>query len=550
MIEESREGSTSGAASAPPGSRPLRAGLLRAGLILSIAFLVSRALGYVRTVVLGATFGTGSDLDAFFAAFRVPDLIFQIVAAGAMGSALIPVVSGLLATGERPRALRVVATIANLVLVAMSGLAVLAFIGAPVLVRALAPGFDDEAVALTTDLTRIMLVAPVLLSLGAIATSALNAEGRFAAAAVAPIVYNLGIIGAAVILAPSMGVTGLAIGVVAGAFGHIAVQLPALTGLGFRPLPRLDLSDEASRRVLRLLGPRALGLGATQITFIVMTALASNLGEGAISSYAIAFAVLQIPVGVIGVPLGVAIFPSISREHALGSVETYVGLVTRAVRLLIFAMVPLAAMGIALRVPVVDLLFGYGRFDDAAVQTTAATLALFLLGLPAHSAIAVLARAFYARQDTRTPVAAAILAVVVNSVFGIVLVGPLGLPGLALAIATAAWLEAATLLVALGRHVPTFERGAVLRVLAESLAGGLAAGLAATGVATILGGWLAPGAPKLAILVGSGLATLAGAAVYIGVALALRIPELPSIVGLVTDQLRRRGSRPGTPPAA
>jgi putative peptidoglycan lipid II flippase len=337
-----------------------------------------------------------------------------------------------------------------------------------------------------------------------------------------------------------MGVTGLAIGVVAGAVAHVLVQVPPLLGLGFRPRRLLDLSDAAARRVLTLLAPRALGLGATQITFIVMTALASSLGEGAISSYTVAFALLQIPVGVIGVPLGVVLFPSMSREHALGETATYVAMVTRAVRLLVFAMVPLAALGIALRVPIVDLLFGYGKFDAAAVTSTAATLALFLIGLPAHASIAVLARAFYARQDTRTPVLAAVLAVILNTVLAFALVGSLDLPGLALAIAVAAWVEATVLLFALGRHVPTFELGGILRVLAESLAGAVAAAFVAGLVAGALPSLLEPGAPKPGILVGAALATLAGAAVYLGIALALRIPELPSIVGLVTEQIRTR----------
>jgi putative peptidoglycan lipid II flippase len=524
----------------PEGAGSRRQGLVRAGIILSGAFLVSRALGYIRTVVLGATFGTGPELDAFFAASRVPVLIFQIVAAGAMGSALIPVAAGLFAAGERAHAWRVVATLANLLLIAMTVLAAAAFVGAPLLVRALAPGFDDAGVARTTDLTRIMLVAPILLSLGAIATSALNAEGRFAAAAMSPIVYNLAIIGGALILGPTMGVTGLAIGVVAGAFGHLLVQLPALFGLGFRPTWTIDLSDRAARKVLALLAPRALGLGASQVTFIVMTALASSLGEGAISSYTIAFALLQIPVGVIGVPLGVVIFPSISREHALGATASYVSMVTRSVRLLIFAMVPIAALGMALRVPVVELLFGYGKFDATAIETTAATLTLFLIGLPAHASIAVLARAFYARQDTRTPVAAAVLAVVVNTLLGVILVTPLGLPGLALAIAVAAWIEAAALLIALGQRVETFELRGILRVLAESIGGGLAAAVVAAVVATALGGLLEPGSPKISILVGLALATIAAGAAYLAVAVALRIPELPSIVGLVSDQIRRR----------
>jgi len=525
---------------AEPTARSARSGLIRAGVILSATFLVSRALGYLRTVVLGATFGAGPELDAFFAAFRVPDLIFQLVAAGAMGSALIPVLAGLMASGERAHAWRVVASLANLLLAAMTVLAVAAFIGAPLLVRALAPGFDEAALARTTELTRIMLAAPVFLSLGSIATAALNAEGRFTAAAIAPIVYNIAIIAAAALLGPTIGVTALAWGVVAGALGHVLIQLPPLLGLGFRPTIGIDLADWAARRVLGLLAPRALGLGASQFTFIVMTALASSLGEGAISSFTIAFALLQIPVGVIGVPLGVVIFPSISREHALGATAAYVGMVTRAVRLIIFAMIPIAALGIVLRAPVVELLFGYGKFDVASIERTAATLALFLLGLPAHASIAVLARAFYARQDTRTPVAAAVLAVVANTILGVLLVGPLGLPGLALAIATAAWIEATMLLVALGRRVPTFELPGILRVLGESIAAAAGAALVTIMVAGALGGLLEPGSPKTSILAGTVIATLAGGTVYLGVAVALRIPELPSIVGLVTDQIRRR----------
>jgi len=516
-------------------------GLVRAGLLLSGAFLISRVLGYLRTVVLGTTFGAGPELDSFFAAFRLPDLIFQVVAAGAMGSALIPVLAGLFATGERARAWQVVTTVANLLLVALSLLAIAAFVAAPLLVKALAPGFDEAGLARTSDLTRIMLAAPILLALGAVATSALHAESRFTAAALAPIVYNIAIIGGALLLGPSMGVTGLAIGVVVGAIGNLVIQLPALLGRGYRPILRIDLHDPAAEQVLRLLGPRALGLGASQFTFIVMTALASGLGAGAVSAYSIAFALLQIPIGLVGVPLGIVIFPSISREHAVGAIDAYVGLVTRSVRLLVFAMIPITAIGVALRTPLVELLFGYGKFDAADIDRTAATLAAFLLGLAAHAAIAVLARAFYARQDTRTPVAAAILAVVVNTALGILFVGPFGLPGLALAIAIAAWLEAGYLLVALGRHVPSFQPWSIIRVLVEAVVAGVVAAAMAVLVANGLHGWMGIGSEKVMIFAGTSVATVVGGAAFVLVALVLRIPELPSVVSLVTEQFRREG---------
>ena len=536
----------------PAGALPARtsaATLARAGLIVAATYLVARILGYVRVLIIGTTFGAGADLDAFFAAFRIPDLIFQLVAAGAVASAIVPLVAGLLATGEQARAWRVVSTIANLMLVALVVLALVAFVVAEPLVAAITPGFDAAGLAKTVDLTRIMLVAPILLALGAVATSALNADRRFGASAVAPILYNLAIIGGAVLLSGPFGVTGLAIGVVAGSFGHLVVQLPALARAGFRYVPRIDLSDEQARRALTLMGPRVLGLGVTQITFVVMTSLASNLGAGAISAYTIAFALLQIPLGVIGIPLGIVIFPSLSREIAIGRTSNYVELLTRSLRILIFVMLPITALAMVLRLQIVELLLGYGRFDQAAVQLTADTLLLFMLGLTAHSAIGVLARAFYARQDTRTPVAAAILAVVVNTSLGVLLVGPLGLPALGLAIATAAWVEALVLLWMLGRREAGFDLPAIASITFRSAFGSVAAAIAALAVLEAAGALVTPGASagireapsKVVLVVEAGLATIAGVLAYVAFSIALRIPELPSIVGIMVDLVRRRG---------
>lgn len=530
-------------------ARTSAATLARAGLIVAATYLVARILGYVRVLIIGTTFGAGADLDAFFAAFRIPDLIFQLVAAGAVASALVPLIAGLLATGEQARAWRLVSTVANLMLAALVVLAVVAFVVAEPLVAAITPGFDAAGLAKTVDLTRIMLVAPILLALGAVATSALNADRRFGASAVAPILYNLAIIGGAVLLSGPLGVTGLAIGVVVGSFGHLVVQLPALARAGFRYLPRIDLSDEQARRALTLMGPRVLGLGVTQITFVVMTSLASNLGEGAISAYTIAFALLQIPLGVIGIPLGIVIFPSLSREIAIGRTGNYVELLTRSLRILIFVMLPITALAMVLRLQIVELLLGYGRFDQAAVQLTADTLLLFMLGLTAHSAIGVLARAFYARQDTRTPVAAAVLAVVVNVSLGILLVGPLGLPALGLAIATAAWVEALVLLWLLGRREAGFDPRAIASVTLRAVIGSAAAAVAALVVLGLASAVLGPGPVagvavqpgKVVLLVEAALASVAGIAAYVAVAIALRIPELPSIVGIMVDLVRRRG---------
>ncbi len=512
--------------------------LARAGLIVSSAFLVSRILGYVRVVVIANAFRP-AELDAFFAAFRIPDLIFQLVAAGALSSALIPIVSALFTTHERARAWRVVSTVINLMLIGLLVLAVVLFVLAPVVVPIITPGFEGAKLDKTIELTRIMLLSPIFLAMGAVATSVLNAGGRFAAPAVAPIVYNLAIIGGALILGPSLGVQGLALGVVLGSLGHLLVQVRPLARMGFRYTPRIDAGDTQARKALILMTPRAIGLGVTQITFIVVTALASQLGEGAVTDFNLAFALLQIPLGIIGVPLGIVVLPSLSREAAVGREPAFASLLTRALRLLVYVMVPIAVLTAVLRQPIVEILFGGGNIDQADLDLIAITLVGFVIGLTAHALIAVLARAFYARQDTATPVAAAVGAVAVNSTLAVVLVGPFGLPGIAVAIAVAAWLEALVLLAILHHRLPHFELTGLTRVSVEAVAGSAIAGLAAAVVLGAVAGALGPDAGRWLSVIEATIVSLVFGTVYAFLSVALRIPELPSIVGVMADVLRR-----------
>ena len=512
--------------------------LARAGLIVSSAFLVSRVLGYVRVIVIANAFPS-TELDAFFAAFRIPDLIFQLVAAGALSSALITIVSGLFVANEHARAWRVVSTVINLMLIGLIVLAVALFILAPVIVPIITPGFEGAKLDRTIELTRIMLLSPIFLAMGAVATSVLNAGGRFAASAIAPVVYNLAIIGGALILGPRFGVEGLALSVVAGSMGHLLVQLRPLSRMGFRYDARIESDDPQARKALLLMAPRALGLGVTQITFIVVTALASLLGDGAVSDFNFAFALLQIPLGIIGVPLGIVVLPSLSRDAAVGHEEAFASLLTRALRLLIYVMVPIAILTAVIRQPVVDSLFGGGHIRPADLDLIAVTLVAFSIGLTAHALIAVLARAFYARQDTVTPVAAAVGAVAINCTLAVILVEPLGLPGIALAIAIAAWLEALVLLAILYRRLPHFAVSGLARVGLEAVVGSVIAGVIAVPVLSALSAALGAEPGRIVLLVEAAVVSLLFGAVYALVSLVLRIPELPSIVGVMADLLRR-----------
>jgi putative peptidoglycan lipid II flippase len=529
--------------SSRPGSPTTRA-IARAGLVVTALFLASRVLGYVRTIAMAGAVPDLADLDPFLAAFRIPDLLFQLVAAGALSSALIPILASLLATDEQARAWRVVSSVATLMLAALVLLAGVVLVLAPQLVVLVAPGFDAAQLEETVRLTRIMVLAPLFLALGAVATSVLNASNRFGAAALAPLVYNLAIIAGAVLLVPAMGTAGLAVGVVAGAIGHVAVQLPVVVRLGARLRPSLDLRDPQARLALRLMVPRAIGLGATQIVFVVMTSLASTVGPGAITVFSFGFAMLQIPIGVIGVPLGVVLLPSLSRVAATGPSEAFARLLVRGLAILAWVMLGIAALGIVVTEDLVRILFAVADISEDEIEATGGVLAVFLVGLTAHSLIAVLARAYYALKDTATPVAAALGAVIANIVLAGLLVGPLGLDGLAAAIAIAAWLELATLVVLLRRkRVPGYAAGVreVLWVMARTLVAVGLGGAVAYGVEqTLLSGWGEdPGILLLVVRVT--LAVAAGGLVIAAASLALRITELRTIVGIVVDLLRRRG---------
>jgi putative peptidoglycan lipid II flippase len=512
--------------------------IARAGLVVTGAYLAARILGYVRTVVISSTFGATSDLDAFLAAFRIPDLMYQLVAAGALSSALIPVLAGLLAAGEESRAWRVASTVSTLMLVTLTIICLVAWVLAPELVPIFTPGFDEATLEEAIALTRIMLVAPILLAAGAAATSILNARQLFAAAALAPISYNLTIVIATILLAPLFGVEGVAIGVVAGAAAHVLVQLRPLRTTGFRFSRRPETADRAARRTFALLGPRAVGLGAAQFALIALTAFASTVGAGAITAFAVAFALLQIPLGLIGVPLGVVLLPALSSRHSEGAVAEYVRLVTRPVRLLLVVMVPIAALGIVLAYEVVTILFGYGNYSEEAVAASAVTLTVLLIGLPAHASIAILARAFYAAQDTRTPVIAALVAVAINVVVGYLVVATAALPGLAAAVALGAWVEAAMLLLVLWRRVAGMDLAGVLRTL---LLTGLAALVAAIVAALVRDVASQPldTTRTIGALIVAIMATAAGGVAFAAMSLVLRIREVPAATAILIGIARR-----------
>ena len=293
--------------------------LANASLILTVAALASRLLGWVRLLVIGSQFGASRELDAYFAAFRIPDAIFQLVVAGALSAALIPVFSSYRAREQEREAWRLASSVINLVLIALAGLSFVMAIFAPLIVPVVAPGFDAPTTELTIRMTRLMLLSPVFIGMGAVVSGILNTYERFAVPALAPLVYNLAIILAAIVIAPILGVEGLAVGVVIGSLLHLAVQLPQLARVGQRYDLSIGLRHPGVRQVALLMGAAHARAGRRAAELHRLTPCwPAAWPEGSVTAYNYAFQLIQIPVGVLGVSVAVALFPTFSRDAALG----------------------------------------------------------------------------------------------------------------------------------------------------------------------------------------------------------------------------------------
>ena len=501
-----------------------KAQIARAAGLVMVLFVISRALGLLREMVISHQFGTGGDLDAYLAAFRLPDILFQIVAGGALASAFIPTFSAYLARDKVRAGRRMASAVINLVLLVTTGLGVLAALLAPWLVRTvIAPGFDAEHQALTAHLMRLMLITPVIFGVSGVVMGILNAQQHFLLPALAPSIYNLGIIAGAVFLAPTQGVRGLAVGVVVGALGHLLVQVPGLVRYSFRWTATLGLHDPGVHEVGRLMLPRMVGLAAVQINFLVNTILASGLTEGSLAAINYAWLLMLLPQGVFAQSVATAAFPTFSAQVARGQRAEMRSTLAGTLRAVLYLSVPAAVGLIVLSQPLVELVFERGAFTEMSTQMVAWALALYALGLPAHSVVEVVVRAFYALHDTMTPVAVGIGAMALNVALSLALLsafealGWMPHGGLALSNSLATTVEMVVLLVLLRRRLGGLDGRRLLGSLARIGLASAALGAAAAGAMQLLAGtsvWLSCGA-----------AIAAGLAVYVAFTLVLGAPE-------------------------
>jgi putative peptidoglycan lipid II flippase len=504
----------------------------KAATLVMALFVVSRVLGLVRQMVIGTLFGTSGDLDAYVAAARIPEMIFLVVAGGALGSAFIPAFTDHLAREDRTGAWRLASAIVNLALIVLTFAAGLMAVFAPLLARTvIAPGFDLPQQALTASLLRLMLISSVIFGVSGIVMGALNAHQHFLLPALASSVYNLSIIGGAALLGPRMGVRGMAVGVVVGAALHLLIQVPGLLRHGARYVPTLGLDDPSVREVGRLMAPRVLGTAVTQLNFVVNINLASRMGEGAVSAIYYAWLLLMLPLGVFAQAVGTAAFPTFAEQVARGERAEMRGTLAATLRAVFSLSLPATVGLLVLGRPLVGLLFERGAFEASSTEAVAWALAFYALGLVGHAGLEIVARAFYALHDTFTPVWVGGLAMGLNVALSLTLPGLFGVAGrppyagLALANSVATLLELVVLMVLIRRRMGSLEGRRTLVAFVKS-------GLAALVMGVVLLVWQAmlPGAGAL-VLGGGGV--VLGTAVYVGAALLLRVEELRAVVGRV-----------------
>ena len=443
-------------------SHPPDAALVGSAAVIGVATMTSRVLGLGRNLVFASFFGASSAMDAFFVAYRIPNLMRDLFAEGAMSAAFVPTFTRRLTTEGRDAAWRLGTQLIN-ALVIMTGVLVLtALIFAEPLTRLFAGSFAEVPgkLELTVDLTRVMLPFLTLVAVAAACMGMLNSLRRFFIPALSPAMFNVSVILSALVLVPMMPrepIMAIAFGVVLGGVGQIALQYWVLHREGFRYRFTLDPTDRGLREVLRLMGPGILAGAALQVNLVVTTILATSQGTGAVSWLTYAYQVMYLPIGVFGVSIATAALPALSRHAALGELQQMGRTISHGLRLMLMLMVPATVGLIVLAVPIVRLLFERRAFTPADTQATALALACYAPGMIGYSVVRLAVPSFYALGISLTPALVSAAAIGLNIVLNLVLVQVMGYQGLALGNAIAALSNAALLLVLLRRRLDGLE---------------------------------------------------------------------------------------------
>ncbi len=496
-----------------------------AAILVGLASLASRLVGLLRDRLLASHFGAGAQLDAYYAAFRLPDFFYQLIVLGALSAGFIPVFSEYLERRGHGEAWKLAERVLSAIALILGGVCLILALLADKVVPWTVPGFAGDQLALTVNLSRILLISTFTLGLSAVMGGVLQATRRFVAFSLAPVFYNVGIIIGVVGFSPAFGVAGVAWGVVLGAGLHFLVQALVAVPMGFRHVSAPNFRDPGVKQILRLMVPRIAGLAVQQINVTVLVVLASALAAGSIAVFNLANNLQYVPIGLIGISFAVAAFPAFSQLAASNDKEGLRQAFLTTVRKIMFLILPASALMLLLRAQIVRLVLGAGEFDWTATIRTADVLAIFVLSLFAQAIIPLAARVFYAMQDTKTPLFVSLASLIANVGLALLLVGPFGIRGLAAAFSIDALAQCAVLWFLL-RHRFEHLDG---RLLSIGVAKTLAASVALFGFGWIVRQAVGTAFPLRTVwqvalqAVASGLV---GCVAFYGVAWLLKVEEL------------------------
>lgn len=431
-----------------------------AAIILVSMVFASRVLGLIRDRLLSARFAP-DELGVYFAAFRLPNLIFELLVMGALTSAFIPVFTKYLTRGEEKEGWHMASILINLSVILLAAISLPIIIWAPQFSRLLAPGFSDSQIAQMAAFSRFMIIFQVVpLLVGNFFTGILQSYSMFLMPALAPVVYNVGIILGIVTLSGSMGLYAPVVGVGVGAFLFVLIQLPILLKVGYAHELSFDAHHKGVQEVGRLIGPRMLGLAVSQIDSTVDLILSSLLGARMVTIFNFAQNLQGLPVGLFGASVAQAALPTLSMASVREDKEQFKESIVKAIHQILFFVLPSSVFFIVLRIPIVRLIFGASRFDWEATVLTGMTLSMFSISLFAQSIVHVLARGFYALYDTKTPVITSVISIAVNTIGSIIFIQVYHLPVWSLGLSTsiASIINATILFVLLDKRVGSFPR--------------------------------------------------------------------------------------------
>ncbi len=500
-----------------------------ATIIAAFSFL-SRFAGFIRDRILAGQFGAGDTLDAYYAAFLVPDLLFSLLVVGALSASFIPLFTKRYrGEGKSDKGFELTNNILNIVGGTLAVVSVVLFFFAPTIAQLIAPSFSHAKLGLVTAFTRVMFISDFLLALSAVFGSALQGMKRFLVYSLSPILYNVGIIFGAVVLVPILGPIGLAWGVVLGAFLHFLLQSLAMRSAGYRYRFVWNTRDSDTREIGKLMIPRTLGVAVSQLDDVILIMIATTLAAGSVTMYQFAYNIQFFVIGIVAVSFAVASFPSLSEAAGRNDKDAFTQTLSQTTRQILFFIIPATIVFLLLRAQIVRVVVGAGKFGWGETIQTADTLAFFTLSFFAQGLIFLLARAFYAWRDTITPFVAGLINAVFTVVAALLFSKEFGVVGLGLAFSLAAIVNVSLLWIALRLKVGSLREGEILKSLFSISLAAIACGIVTQLMKSVVVAVIHLDT-FLAVLVQGLIAGGCGLAVYGLVAWLLKSPEMTDFV--------------------